>query len=475
MTTNEGIYPRGPMGLIDLSTIWKRKWYLVLSIGITVGLGVAYLSQAKAIYTAEARVLVQLQGVMNTEAPARVDSNFLATQAEIMRSPVTVRKALKSVPMAREGESAPDTVSRVLGSLMVSSVNDTYVLKVGFRGADPKQASKFVNAVIGSFEEYVHETEQHDNSESVRVLVQREKELRDELDSLQNEYETLRKASPLIGQGTETVSVSMAELRSLSSRRAEMRQRRLDLEHKAHTSTGLDNGKPIGKGASEKQNGETNAASPQDDPATQSQPPQRATVPLSDEAARIQQELWAAEAKAVTLSQQYGTLHPQVRALRVQIAEWKQRFQQSQDAASVALMQELQLLKLAETKLQESYDEELRRTKALDQYLLGERHIQDRIGRVEEAYRSTVATLNRAKLTDQAVANGRGSIVVRVLESPELSESQVWPLPTSLLTLCAGIGLIGGCLLIVLLEGPRPASVVQQSVQESIPSGWVGG
>ena len=67
--------------------------------------------------------------------------------------------------------------------------------------------------------------------------------------------------------------------------------------------------------------------------------------------------------------------------------------------------------------------------------------------RVEATYQATVVRLTELQLADEALARGRRSVQVRVLDDPALMEDLVWPQPATLLGLSALLGLVSGCLL----------------------------
>ncbi|MBW3543603.1 MAG: hypothetical protein KY476_25410, partial [Planctomycetes bacterium] len=82
--------------LIDIAALWRGRWLLVLSVAASVGLGALWLRQATPLYEAEARLLIRDEGPFEPEQRQRDDRFFMATQAEIIRSPVTIRRALES-------------------------------------------------------------------------------------------------------------------------------------------------------------------------------------------------------------------------------------------------------------------------------------------------------------------------------------------------------------------------------------------
>ncbi|MGE3315798.1 MAG: Wzz/FepE/Etk N-terminal domain-containing protein, partial [Planctomycetaceae bacterium] len=93
-----------------MSVLWRRKGLVILSVLSCVTLGLIYLAQATPIFESEARVLIQQQDLLNAASRIRTDAEFLSTQAEIIRSPVIIEKALKTVTVPVPEGSTLDPV-----------------------------------------------------------------------------------------------------------------------------------------------------------------------------------------------------------------------------------------------------------------------------------------------------------------------------------------------------------------------------
>ena len=71
-----------------LVTAWRRKWLVVGCVGVSLALGYAYLERQDTVYQIKARLLVQeARPLLQSNSRIRKDEDFLATQAEIVRSP----------------------------------------------------------------------------------------------------------------------------------------------------------------------------------------------------------------------------------------------------------------------------------------------------------------------------------------------------------------------------------------------------
>ncbi len=102
-------------------------------------------------------------------------------------------------------------------------------MSVGLQAGDRHEGVRTVEAIITNYREYLREMDRTSHVESLRLLTQQEKELRSELEGLQQEYYELRKESPLMDQAREE---QQQMLQQLGRSMAEARNRKIELEHR---------------------------------------------------------------------------------------------------------------------------------------------------------------------------------------------------------------------------------------------------
>lgn len=470
---------QGGGDFLDVSAVWRHKGWVIASVLGCVALGLVYLQQAKSIYESQARVLIQQQDLLNAAQRVRSDAEFLATQAEIIRSPVIIEKALKTVPVAIPADSDLDPVLFVLKGLKVSPIEKTNVLNISFRGSDREMGNKLVNTIVSCYAEFMNSTEATRASDSLRLMRQREETLRARLASLQQKHQELRKDSPQIGQGRDAMNLPMATLKDIGSQLAATGTRRMELENRLRVSASFSKlmGAPATLSKREVKSeaiADASGVTPVSTtvasaypfvPDESSQAPP-AVVSLADgtavataDPAKIQEHLWRVKGLAMDLAQVYGPRHPEVRALQQQITLWEKRVAESQLNSTAAIAVELEALKVAEHDLAEKYREEMVATRKLDSFLFQEQQIVDDIARVDQSYKATMEAMTQMEMAAQALDGGAGSLTVRVLESPDLVENLVWPVPAQFLGLCAVVGFLGSSVLLVLFQ-KRPQGAV---------------
>ncbi|HUT13019.1 MAG TPA: polysaccharide biosynthesis tyrosine autokinase [Thermoguttaceae bacterium] len=441
--------------LYDLLEIgWRRKVYLIGAVAVAMALGVAYLSRIEPKYRVQARVLVRRQAPLLDQARApKAEEEFLATQAEIIRSPAVVRGAVESLPAQPRDPDAADPVTEALDALNVMPVPGTDVLSISFVGSDPQRATKTVEAVIAAYREYLHQLDHDGHLESLRLLTQSEKELRQDLEVLQEEYRQLRKSTSLIGEGRDAADVQKSLLRHLGERLTECRANRMEMENRMRVMRD-------GRGTSV-------VGSPSDPPwvhASLSRSPGGTDAPQSSPDTRaIRLELFKAQSAAEALATQYGPKHPAMRAAEQQVAAWRQRLVQSEAEAAAVLEQELAAARMHERQLADLYRREFEEVKLVDAHLIEEQQVLDRIDRIRTVHDSILTQVAQWQLADQALSGGRSAVRVSTLEAPDVAERLVFPPPSLMLAVCLAMGLVAGVGLIALVE--RTDARVQSAEQ----------
>ena len=174
---------------------------------------------------------------------------------------------------------------------------------------------------------------------------------------------------------------------------------------------------------------------------------------LAEDTAVTRQELLTARLHEKELASRFGHKHPEIKAIREQIAILKSRLGETVRAAPAILDHELGSVKRDEERLGELYACELEEAKIADAYLVREQQAQAAIQRVQTIHDSILTQLREWQLSDDAVVGGRSGVKVAVLEAPTFTDSAaVWPTPTLVLGVFGMIGLIGGLGMVTALE-----------------------
>lgn len=457
MHSNEG-GPTSPAFLdFDLLSLWHHRRFLVLVVFASTALGAMYVFMASPTYEVQTRLVVQPEtlAIQLTSKPYK-DPDFLATQAEVMHSPMMIRQTLEQAPVTVPSGYSKGPVTYVLESLTVTPIVATDVLKVSYRGRDSGEVKRFVACLIASFQAHVGRQDHSRGSAELELLIQREEELRKELEGVQAEYAEFRLRSPLIGQGKDNYNIAEDLYAYVGQQLAQARARKVDLRNKLqayrmaqHSQLASATRSQALEVTSFKTTEMTVAANAPGGLAENSgviNVLRSDATAGADDLVEIQMELSRARVHAQELSHRFGPKHPERKGAEAQVAYWEGLLQERVLAASEVLSREADIAEQSEQNLQKDYEQEWDTIKALDTYLVEDAAWHGKIKWAEAVYEATLSQLKEYQTAQASLVGGRTSVRVNVLDGPELQEELIWPKKKPLLGLSAALGLLGGAL-----------------------------
>ena len=463
--------------LIDVFVLWQYRLAILASLFAGVGAGFAYIKLVPATYQAQARVLVEPRGLTpETESAGRVTPEFLPTQAETLRSPVTIARALESVSVIKpEGADSQtfDPILHVLKSLQVTPILKANVLTVGYQSTSSDEAVAVISAVIESYRSMVNEDDRSTWASNVEMIASRERELRQDLEALQKEYSELRRSNPLIGEGRDVAGIALARLNELGNQITETKRQQIDLRSRIDAVDGVLPAVGASQiegvaGPDESPNLRLRtvvALKPVPVPSETTQTERILQHAAPDEARQLEEldrELRDTKLRVKQLDAVYGQKHPDMIASQARIIELEEMIQQRLLGFVRSWKRDLQGLESAEKSLSALYQAEQERTKEADVYFVKEQMLHSNLAQVEELHASTLAQLEEIQAADKAIGYGRNSIVVRVLDEPRLLDNMIWPKKKEILAVSGCLGLIVGFCCVWLRESLRAGSVVAE-------------
>ena len=462
-----------------LGLFWRRRWSLLGCVAVAVGVGAAYLAQAPKIHKVGARLLVHRQDVAPQVVKTPPEKEFLATQAEIFRSPAVIERALASTQWRAKLDSETEAAKQIYGSLNVNPILGTNVISVSFQTTDTSEGVRTVGALIKSYEDYLRSSDEAAHVQEIGLLAENERSLRAKLKEQEDKYEQLRQRSPLMGTGRESAAIQMTLLTDLGKTVNETKNRRMTLQNQIEA---LNSGRtvaqlrpalerllamsapevatPLQNPIRQVSDGDRDrAASPlmaRIDAANETSVPRFTPEPGgAGDTSVIEAELFRAEVFLRQLLQRFGPKHPEVKAAREQVVAWEELRREQLDSAPEVLQQDLVALRLHEEKLAALYEDEVQKTQALNVLVAQEQQALKEIERLEAVHQNAFSQLKQWELSGQALAEGRSGVSVAVLDGPAVAEDPVWPPPAVLfLAACGVVGLIGGAGLVSLLDRP---------------------
>jgi uncharacterized protein involved in exopolysaccharide biosynthesis len=436
---------------------WKWRRYVGLSVLGALALGAIYLMLATTIYGVSSLILVEHRDTgIQDYGIVRDNSSFLATQAEILHSPPVVHGALVSsgigfpeeepgllhrllgwLPFVSQevGDPEKDGVAGALEALQATPVLGTQVIALNYRTDDPSEGVRFVQSVIDSYRDYVHELDQSGQAEALALLEKEEKARRDELRDLELQYEALRASGGTLGdaEGGGVLSVEKARLEEHVRHLVEAQSERIRLENDL-----------------------------------------RAARSLAGRPAESSDALRAAEQRLAELRQTYSDRHPEVRAVLAQVEALRAPLPETNASEVQDLERRLRSARDTEANLSALYEQEFRKSKEIDGQRLREQRLAEDVTNAREAHEVALKMWNEKRLTVQALSQEGAGVVVRTLEAPTPLADALWPRPVPVLFCCIVIGALAGLGLAVVVERaqePEPEVYSAASVREGVRAG----
>jgi uncharacterized protein involved in exopolysaccharide biosynthesis len=400
-------------------------------VGLVIGLalGAVYLLKAARIYQVEAQVLLrEVIAPTDDPEPTRArGSEFLATQAELMRSPVVVGRALESSGVAPVSQEDP--VRAAQEGLVVTPIKGTRIISISYRDEDRSRAPAFIEALVQSYEGYARELDRGEHGQSVALLRETETELKERLTALEQQYQELRSQSGSLGVGRDALTVQKGKLEQHSERLARANHRRIELQNRLRALDGNDQLAGQGPDSAGSDSGSVRAA------------------------------LQETKTELARLAPTRSSRHPDVAILQGRIASLERELASASQTERALLARELQTARRDEARIQALFDQELQRGKDLDSKSLQEAELRGEIERIAALYASANRRLRSSELTVRALETNNAGLTATLLSEPSAPDDPIWPRPTLVLVPFAFLGLLLGFGAALLVAGRRRATI----------------
>ena len=190
MRDNTNTYPGGPgtdataddvgstgwMSENVLEIAWQGRWLILLTIGLCLGAAMIYLHKTTPVYRSESRLYVEQTGprIINEmeEGVMTRSTNYLYTQAELLRSTSILSEAIEKHGLARLRTFAEvdNPVALVKRRLEATVGRKDNLLAVVFPSPYPADAAQVVNAVVDEYITYHANRKRSTSAEVLRIL-----------------------------------------------------------------------------------------------------------------------------------------------------------------------------------------------------------------------------------------------------------------------------------------------------------------
>ena len=426
------------LGIPQLLQVLKLSIWPAVAAALVLGAAAwYYLSVTPPSYSIVAEVVVERRE-LPTESGGGESSRFNATQAEILKSQRIINAALAREPLPPaqqqallEGNSTPAlwvlerfTAFPVFGTQVITAVYDT---------PDPEHGVAFLNAAMSEYLALVRESDVEQHQETLALLLQSEKELRDRLAELQSQYRAVSAESTGAGADADALTLQRQLAGSYNSQRLRTERELAALENRQSA---------IRRALSSDELLSLNEAFVQDGTG-----------------AAIQ----AAEVELATLLADYFEDHPDVRSARIRLAELEVRLRNEASEQLRLLQAETRAANRELEKLNSGFQEIIAGARGIDDLRLRRESIQTEIKSTGALLEEASGRINDSSLAIGSLAGGRSGTVASLIREPEVPQAPVWPRANIVYFLALALAAILGVLLGLLRFVLQPAAVVRSN------------
>ena len=188
--------------------LWRRRWIVFLVTLLAIGGGVFYLLKATPLYTSTSRIYVeQKERPLGLDDIGRIarSSNYLYTQAELIRRTETLSAAINSPAMGHLKVLAEvdNPVAFLRKSLEVVVGKKDEIINISFTCPYPEEAATIVNTVVDAYITAHNQGKRESSAELVEILKKDRDKADKRLQEISGEMGDLIQNSTILATGTD--------------------------------------------------------------------------------------------------------------------------------------------------------------------------------------------------------------------------------------------------------------------------------
>jgi polysaccharide biosynthesis transport protein len=437
-------------GWAFLGFIWRRLWLVILAVIVGLGLGYLNFLHQPAVFQSSAQMLIVKQQnrvpIPGIQPEARYDS----THEILLRSPAIINQAVKKHDLAAlpSLRASGNPTGQIISGLSVAGTpgargDSGDVIRFTYQSSSPEECPKVLEAVIDAYREFLGETYQNVNQETLDLISQAKDVLDRQIMETQREYQSFRDEAPLLYLGGEGKNVHEARLQQIETMRADIQaenwrtQAKIDAIQAALARGGSREALNLMIGQLREISGGGSGSS---GPSTQRS---------------VEEQLFPQLLEEQMLLDKFGPDHPKVVELRKRIDLTREHLLgklpasadesgKPKDFYQVYLDSLREQIKMNEEQLASMtrlFDQESQAAKAMDKYQVQDANYRAEMQRKERMFDAVVA-----RLEEISVSKDLGEIKTQVIQPPgrgyQIAPDMKKTLTTAgILSLLVGLGL----------------------------------
>jgi len=156
--------------------LWRRRWTVLLATIVALAAGFVYLQRVTPQYTSTSRIYVEQEGLPPLETTGagtvRAWSNYLYTQAELIKRTETLSTALASPAMGHLQTFAEisNPIAALRKGLQIVVGKKDEIINVSFTSPSAEEAASIVNTVVDAYITAHNERKRDTSAEVVKLL-----------------------------------------------------------------------------------------------------------------------------------------------------------------------------------------------------------------------------------------------------------------------------------------------------------------
>ncbi len=209
--------------------IRRRKGLLLAGLGLSFLLGAIYYLSRDSVYETRASILVHPLGdALSGRSDDR--ANFMPTHIRLVTGKAVLERTVERLKALHPDWSqwpAPDALAE---SLKANSQKDTEILEIAYRTKDRTTAVPVLEAVVGSYLDFVNETHRSTSRDILQILTQQKDELDRQLRVKEKELLTLEQRGEVLAAEDDKNNAAYVRFSSINNALTQASMRRLELE-----------------------------------------------------------------------------------------------------------------------------------------------------------------------------------------------------------------------------------------------------
>ena len=322
-----------------LRLAWRNKALLIL--GLIAGLGWGYYKHIQApisyISSASIQIVEPVAKVFPVDGPdSRRERRSFADEAEVMRSEGILKQAAELGALTETPQFSGWNVESIAVSLASdikivpsgSGGPSNSIFQISYQCGDPVSTQRVVQSVVDAYAEHLQIQYTSVGKETVDLIQSARNEVLVRLESLEREFDAFRRSSPLVIRDGQTTSIHRENADNFLSQKQSLLVRKMQLE----TTLRIANESIAAKEPIESvlmalsasmlvsSNENVNTASLVNDRELTAKIKQIERESLLTPSEQMRESrLLPLEIEFDNLQQQFGTSHPAVRSLKMQV------------------------------------------------------------------------------------------------------------------------------------------------------------